>query len=403
MTSHLKNPVQSNPKLNFAAPLAYLLCALAIPLALAGCSPSASESKMTSYTASEKPTDSAQTFQITPDQLNHIQVVPVAKENLPRTLRLTGAVAYNAFETAPVFSPIGGPVQQILATPGQIVHRGQPLLLVTSPDFSVSRSAYIKARDASALADKLYARSKDLFDHGAVSEADLQQAELAQAQAHADLASATDALRSLGLTDPETVARTTVKATAEIPVIAPINGEVVERLVGPGQLLQAGATQCFTISNTDTVWVLVNVYQSDLASIRSGEDVEISTDTYPDTFHGKISYIAPALDATTRTLQARIVAQNPGKKLKKDMYVNAIVRAAALQNVLTVSDDSILRDTENEPFVYVQANNTEFARRQVTLGDAANGRVQIKSGLKEGERVAAHGSLFLQFMNSLQH
>ena len=403
MTSHLKNPVQPNSKLIFAAPLVSLLCALAIPLALAGCSPSASESKMTSYTASEKPTDSAQTFQITPDQLNHIQVVPVAKENLPRTLRLTGAVAYNAFETAPVFSPIGGPVQQILATPGQIVHRGQPLLLVTSPDFSVSRSAYIKARDASALADKLYARSKDLFDHGAVSEADLQQAELAQAQAHADLASATDALRSLGLTDPETVARTTVKATAEIPVIAPINGEVVERLVGPGQLLQAGATQCFTISNTDTVWVLVNVYQSDLAAIRSGEDVEISTDTYPDTFHGKISYIAPALDATTRTLQARIVAQNPGKKLKKDMYVNAIVRAAALQNVLTVTVDSILRDTENEPFVYVQTNNTEFARRQVTLGDSANGRVQIKSGLKQGERVAAHGSLFLQFMNSLQH
>jgi cobalt-zinc-cadmium efflux system membrane fusion protein len=318
-------------------------------------------------------------------------------------LRLTGAVAYNAFETAPVFSPIGGPVQRILATPGQIVHRGQPLLFVTSPDFSVSRSAYIKARDAAALADKLYARAKDLYAHGAIAEADLEQAQLTQAQAHADLASSMDALRALGLKDPDVVARNTVTSTAEIPVIAPIAGEVVERLVGPGQLLQAATTQCFTISNTSTVWVLVNVYQSDLASVRAGEDVEISTDTYPDTFHGKISYIAPALDATTRTLQARIVAQNPQKKLKKDMYVTALVRANALQNALTVPEDAVLRDTENEPFVYVQSGPTEFSRRQVTLGDSAKGRVQVKTGLKEGEKVAGNGSLFLQFMNSLQH
>ena len=284
-----------------------------------------------------------------------------------------------------------------------MVHRGQPLLFVTSPDFSVSRSAYLKARDAAALADKLYARSKDLFGHGAIAEADLQQAELTQAQAHADLASATDTLRALGLKDPEAVARNSASATAEIPVIAPIAGEVVERLVGPGQLLQAGTTQCFTISNTDTVWVLVNVYQSDLAAVHAGQDVEISTDSYPDTFHGKISYIAPALDAATRTLQARIIAQNPGKKLKKDMYVTASVRAAALQNVLTVPDDAVLRDTENEPFVYVQSAPTEFARRQVTLGESNHGRVQLATGVKEGERVAGNGSLFLQFMNSFQH
>ena len=372
-------------------------------LACSGCGPSASESKMTSYTSSEKNADTAQTFQIAPEQMSHIQIAPVLKENLPRTLRLTGAVAYNAFETAPVFSPIGGPVQRILATPGQIVSRGQPLLYVTSPDFSVSRSAYIKARDAAALADKLYARAKDLYAHGAIAEADLEQATLAQAQAHADLASATDALRALGLKDPDAVARNSVTSTSEIPVIAPVSGEVVERLVGPGQLLQAATTQCFTISNTDTVWVLVNVYQGDLAFVRSGQDVEISTDAYPDTFHGKISYIAPSLDATTRTLQARIVAQNPAKKLKKDMYVTATVRAGSLQNVFTVPDDAILRDSENEPFVYVQSGPIKFSRRQVTLGESNHGRVQIKTGLKEGERVAGNGSLFLQFMNSLQH
>jgi len=384
-----------------------LVCLLAIPFAAAcaGCSSgtSESESKMTSYTSREQKADTAQTFQITQDQLAHVQVVAVQRENLPRTLRLTGAVAYNAFQTSPVFSPIGGPVHEILATPGQIVGRGQPLLLVTSPDYSVARSAYIKARDTYELSDKLFNRAKDLYAHGAIAEADLQQAESAHAQAHADLESSSDALRALGLKDPEGVAKNPVQSTAEIPVIAPVAGEVVERLVGPGQLLQAGATQCFTISDTGTVWVLVNVYQSDLAFVHQGQVVEISTDAYPETFHGKISYIAPALDATTRTLQARIVTQNPAKKLKKDMYVTATVRAAALQNVLTVPDDAVLRDTENEPFVYVQTAPTEFARRQVTLGESNNGRVQVKSGVKESERVAGNGSLFLQFMNSLQH
>ncbi len=388
-----------NRKIRFTC----LACFLAVALAGCGSGSGEAESKMTSYTDSEKKADTAQSFQITPEQLGHIQVVPVQKENLPRTLRLTGAVAYNSFLTSPVFAAIGGPVHEILVAPGQFVHQGQPLLTVTSPDYSVSRGAFLKARDAYTLADKLYTRAKDLYAPGAIAEADLEQAETTRNQAHADLESSADTLRALGLKDPEAVAKNPAQSTAEIPVIAPVSGEIVERLVGPGQLLQAGATQCFTISDTSTVWVLVNVYQADLAYVRQGQEVEISTDSYPEKFHGKISYIAPGLDATTRTLQARIVTQNPGKKLKKDMYVTASVRAAALQNVLTVPDAAVLRDTENEPFVYVQTGATEFARRQVTLGEANNGRVQLTSGVKEAERVAGNGSLFLQFMNSLQH
>ena len=375
---------------------------LAVACAACNSGPGESESKMTSYTASERKADTAQTFHITQEQSAHVEIDPVRKENLPRTLRLTGSVAYNSFLTTPVFAAIGGPVHEILVAPGQVVHKGQPLLTVTSPDYSAARSAYIKARDAFALADRMYSRAQDLFAHGAIAEADLQQAESTRTQAHADLESSADALRALGLNDPEAVARNPVQSTAEIPVAAPVAGEIVERLVGPGQLLQAGGTQCFTISDTGSVWVLVNVYQSDLSFIRVGQDVDVATDSYPETFHGRISYIAPSMDATTRTLQARIVAQNPGRTLKKDMYVSAVVRAAALQNVLTVPDTAILRDTENEPFVYVQTAANEFARRQVTLGDSDNGRVQIRNGLNEGERVAGNGSLFLQFMNSLQ-
>jgi cobalt-zinc-cadmium efflux system membrane fusion protein len=392
-------------RVNFLALVAIAAIAAPLSLSLSGCGAGSgeSESKMTSFTSSESKADTAELFSVPKEQMPHIQIVAAEKGPLPRTLRLTGAVAYDAFATTPVFAAIGGPVHEILVAPGQFVQAGQPLLTVTSPDYSAARSAYIKAKDSYALADKFYARAQDLYAHGANSEADLQQAESNRTQAHAEMESSADALRALGLKDPETVIEQSVQSTAQIPVPAPVTGEIVERLVGPGQLLQGGVTQCFTISNTNTVWVLVNVYQSDLPFVHIGDTVEINTESYPDLFHGKISYIAPALDPTTRTLQARIITQNPGKKLKRDMFVTALVGAGSIPDTITVPDAAVLRDTENQPFVYVQTNANQFARRLVTLGSSSKGRTQITSGLKEGEHVVGDGGLFLQFKNSLQH
>jgi membrane fusion protein, heavy metal efflux system len=362
-----------------------------------------SESKMTSYSGGENKDDTAQLFSVPNEQLAHLKIVAVEKSRLPRVLRLPGAVAYNAFKTTPVFTAVGGPVQEILVAPGQVVHAGQALLTVGSPDYSAARSTYMKAQTAFRLADKNYLRSVDLYAHEAIAERDLQQAESDKAQAQADLESSEDALRALGIKDPETMAKSPRQGMPQISVNAPVGGEITERLVGPGQLLAAGATQCFTISDMSTVWVQVNVFQSDMGFVRNGDGVEINTDTYPEAFHGRISYISPALDATTHTLQVRIVTENHGEKLKKDMYVTATVQAGAIADALTVPDAAVLHDTENQPFVYVQTDANHFARRVVQTGDSQNGRTQIKGGLKEGERVVGDGSLFLQFKNSLQH
>lgn len=388
-----------------AASLAATAAGVVFLVAGCGSGPGEAESKMTSYSGAESAAESAALFTVPTEQMAHVQVVAVEKSTIPRVLRLTGAVAYNAFKTTPVFSAIGGPVHELLVTPGQTVEKGQPLLLVNSPDYSMARSGYLKARDAFLLADKFYNRANDLYAHGAIAESDFQQAESNRAQAQAELQASEDALRVLGITDPESLIKNPPKATAQVPVLAPVSGEIVERLVGPGQLLQAGATQVYTISDMSSVWVLVNVYQSDVAYVHLGDNVEVATDAYPQVFHGKISYIAAALDPSTRTLQARIVTENPGKKLKKDMYVTATVNAGAIANALTVPDASVLRDTENRPFVYVQSTTkqNEFARRLVELGGTRGGRTQVTSGVKEGEHVVGDGSLFLQFKNSLQH
>ncbi len=384
----------------------FTFAAITLGSVLTGCGSGSaeSESKMTSYSGTETKGDTASFFTVPEDQMSHIQIVAVEKTKLSRLLRLTGNVTYNSFRTTPVFSAIGGPVHEILVAPGETVRAGQPLLTVNSPDYSAARSAYIKARDAYALAEKIYARAQDLYSHGAIAESDLQQAESGRTQAQADMQSSEDALRALGLNDPQAVVKNPPKMTSQIPVIAPVSGEIVERLVGPGQLLMAGATQIFTISDMSQVWVLVNVYQSDLAFVHVGDSVDILTDSYPEIFHGKISYVAPALDPATRTLQARIVTSNPAKKLKKDMYVSAAVQAGTIRDALTVPDAAVLRDTENQPFVYVQTKvPSQFERRLVKLGDTQAGRTQITGGLKEGERVVGDGGLFLQFKNSLQH
>jgi len=361
------------------------------------------ESKMTSYTANESASDTAQLFSVPQDQLPHIKVVPVEKTPLQRVLRLPGSVAFNQFKTTPVFPAVGGPVHEILVAPGQVVLSGAPLLTVNSPDYSVARSAYIKAKEALQLANKTFVRSQDLCAHGAIAESDLQQAEATRNQAEADVVASKDTLHALGIKDPDSVLKNPNKTTLEIPLLAPVGGEVVERLVGPGQLLQSGVTQCFTISDMSEVWVLVNVYQSDLAYVRLGDSVSINTESYPESFHGKISYVAPALDPNTHTLQARIVTENPGRKLKKDMYVVASVLAGVNPYALTVPDAAVLRDTENQPYVYVHAQNNQFARRLVKIGDSNAGRTEIASGVKEGEQVVGDGALFLQFKNSLQH
>jgi cobalt-zinc-cadmium efflux system membrane fusion protein len=332
--------------------------------------------------------------------MSHVQIVKIQPTTLTRTLRLTGAVAYNGFRTTPVISQISGPVSRVVAVPGQRVRQGEVMFYVASPDYSQLRTNYLKARDAYALAQKAYARAKDLYDHKAIAEQALEQAESAEVQAGGDLASSLAALKVLGIADPEELVKS--PPSFEVPVKAPIGGEVVEQDIAAGQLLQAGATQCFMISDTSSVWVLVNVYQKDLPYVRLGDTVTIETETYPQAFHGKIAYVAASLDPNTRTLQARIDTANPGEKLKKDMYVSASVDAGTIKDAIALPDSAILRDNENEPFVYAATSANEFGRRTVKVGDSLNGQTQVTDGLKPGDQVIGDGGLFLQFANSLQ-
>src|ERR1700722_13693795 len=369
----------------------------AIMVVLGGCQGSGSNS---SNSAGATNSSNPELFTIPQDQMSHVQVLTVQPTTLTRSLRLTGAVAYNSFRTTPVITQVSGPVSKVAVVPGQRVTQGEPMLYVASPDYSQLRTNYLKAKDAYALAQKANARAQDLYQHHAIAEQIVEQAQSAEIQAGGDLVAAQAALKVMGVIDPDELVK--APPSFEVPVKAPIGGLVVEQDVSAGQLIQPGTTQCFMISDVSTVWVLVNVYQKDLPYVRVGDPVTIQTDTYPEVFHGRIAYLAASLDPSTRTLQARIETNNPGEKLKKDMYVVATVNAGTIQNAIALPDAAVLRDTENQPFVYVEASSNQFGRRSVTLGESLNGQTEITSGLKTGDQVIGNGSLFLQFANSLQ-
>jgi membrane fusion protein, heavy metal efflux system len=374
-----------------------LAVATAIMLVLVGCKgPGSNAARSDGATNS----NNAELFAISQDQMSHVRVLTVQPTTLTRSLRLTGAVAYNSFRTTPVITQVSGPVSRVVVVPGQNVREGEPMLYVASPDYSQLRTNYLKAKDAYSLAQKANARAKDLYQHHAIAEQNVEQTESAEVQAGGDLVAAQAALKVMGITDPDALLK--APPSFEVPVRAPIGGLVVEQDVSAGQLIQPGTTQCFMLSDISTVWVLVNVYQKDLPYVRVGDSVAIQTDTYPEVFHGRISYVAASLDPSTRTLQARIETNNPAAKLKKDMYVVATVNAGTIPHAIALPDAAVLRDSENQPFVYAAASPNQFGRRSVTLGESLNGQTEITSGLKAGDRVIGNGSLFLQFANSLQ-
>lgn len=377
--------------------------ALAFLVSFAACHSNDSDraERMTSFSQRASSSTTPQLFTIPQDQIAHVQVVTIEPSTLKHTLRLTGTVEYNAFNTTPVISQVGGPVSRILVVPGQRVKAGQPMLEVSSPDYAQLLDSYLKAEDSYRLAQKNYTRAEDLYQHHAIADRDVEQAESDRNQAQADLNAAEQGMKILGIKNPADLAK--AQSSAQIPVLAPIGGEVVDRLVSPGQVVQAGQTQAFTISDLSTVWVLANVYQADLQYVRSGDDVVVQTDAFPGSFHGKISYISPALDPNTRTLQARIVVNNPGEKLKRDMYCTVTVTAGVISNALAVPNASVLRDDNNQPFVYVLKDENQFSRRDVELGEVQGGQTQIAKGISPGEKVVGNGSLFIQFANSLQH
>lgn len=341
-------------------------------------------------------------FTVPPEQLSHVEVAPVHRETFATELKVTGTVDWNSDHTAQAITQVSGPITRLLVDTGAQVKVGQPLLYVASPDITAAFSTYRKARNRLALAKQNLERNRDLLEHKAISQRDFEQVQADYNDAETDVETAQQALRILGVSAAEIGDAEKDNATVrpELPMRSPIAGTVVQKLVNPGQLIQAGATTAFVISNVSTVWVQAHVYEKDLRSVRVGDAAEVRAPSFPDVFSGKVGYVGNMLDPATRTTPVRVVTANPGGFLKKDQFVDVVIRDKASHDALVVPTSAVLYDAENLPFVYVQVEPGKFAQRQIRLGPQQNGETEVTQGLSESEKVVTQGSLFLQFANS---
>jgi cobalt-zinc-cadmium efflux system membrane fusion protein len=343
-------------------------------------------------------------FTVPREQLAHLRIIPVATSTWAIAIHTTGTVDFDADHTTQAITQVNGPISRILVDTGAQVKAGEPLLYVSSPDVANAISAYRKARNQQQLAQLTLDRTQVLLERGAVAQKDLEAAQATFNDSATDVQNSLQALRIFGVTKQEIdqAERQNVAITPELAVYAPIAGIVVQKLVSPGQLIQAGATTCFMISDVSTVWVQGHIFDRDLPSVRLGDTVEESNPAFAQKFHGVLSYIGSMMDAATRTTPVRIVTENPAGLLKKDSFIEAVIHTRTQKNVLTVPVSAVLHNEQNEPFVYVEMQPGKFAQRLITVGAQQNDQQEIVSGLKQGDNVVSEGSVFLQFANSYQ-
>jgi cobalt-zinc-cadmium efflux system membrane fusion protein len=377
----------------YARAAALAAAAVAAVLAGSGC---------TSRDGNSAPAVTANNVRLTADQRQHIQLYTLAPARFRRTLEATAAVDFDNDQATSVLAPFSGPVSRLLVSQGDEVGKGRALAVVDSPDFAAAVSAYQKALATARTNRRLADLDKDLVQHNGVSQREFEQAQTDAANAEADRDAALRALVALNV-PPESLEAIGKGQPVSDPgglIRSPVAGTVVEKLITPGELLQAGTTACFTVADLSRVWVIARLFGSDLAAVSVGDPAEVVTGTDTHNFPGKVDKISALVDPDTRAVNVRVVVDNPQHALRKGMYVRVLIHSRSENTGLLVPISAVLRDDENLPFVYVAQADGGFARRQITLGYRVEDQYEVPAGLRTGDQVVVAGGLFVQFMQS---
>jgi cobalt-zinc-cadmium efflux system membrane fusion protein len=379
----------------FPRALAVAVMAVATVMAFTGCSPKIANNPQTSFVT-------AGNLTLTAAQRQNIHLYTVEPSKFRKTIETTGAVTFDNDQATSVLAPFSGPVSRLLVSLGDQVKKGDPLAGVDSPDFATAISTYRKALATAQTARRLADLDKDLLQHHGVAQREEEQAETDATNAEADRDAALQALVSLkvGSQTIKDIQEGRPISRLEGMIRAPIAGTVVEKLITPGELLQAGTTPCFTVADLSRVWVMAQVFGSDLASVSLGDPAEVVTGIASNNFSGTVDNISALVDPDTRSVVVRVVVENPGDFLKKQMYVRVLIQARQENTGLLVPVSAILRDDEKLPFVYVAQPDGSFARQRVTLGYRAGDQYDIAAGLQAGDQIVVEGGIFVQFMQT---
>lgn len=343
-----------------------------------------------------------------------IALSEVKLDRLPEVLRVTGRIGVNENQTARVGAITQGRVVRVHANVGDTVERGQRLAEMHSHDVHDIRAEltkgradldrrrselqfFSKARDRAARLHSLKAASLEQLQR---AEADVTIAEQAVVSAQAEIDRIIEHLHYLGVS-PEAehparaVAPGSLEPTEWIPIVAPLAGIVLKRMVTPGAVVSA-SSDLFEIGNLSTLWVNGEVHEKYLPSLKVGLPVEVSVQAYPgSTFAGRLTYVGETLDSVTRTVQLRCETRNLERKLKPEMYATITISLGQTVEAPLIQTSAIT-DVGGNSVVFVHEGDARFQVRRITLGREAGSLTEVLEGLRLGEKVASSGSFLLK-------
>ena len=327
--------------------------------------------------------------------------IEVAVEHqVAASLDASGRIAFDDLRVSHVFSPASGRVVRIVASPGEHLRKGDPLLEIESPEVGLAMSDLGKAEADLGAAERDLKRQRELVEAHAGAQRDLDQAQSAYDRARAEVARARQRAATFRRQGAEGVSQRFV-------LRAPIEGDVIARNANPGTEVQgqtsgASAVELFTIGSIDPVWAYADVFEVDLARVKAGAPVAVKVVAYPDrVFNGRVDWISTALDPASRTARVRCTLRNPARLLLPEMYATLAIETPA-RKALAVPRSAIVH-VGDERVVFVQTGTPEngllkFQRRRVVVEEAENDPVPVKSGLLPGEPVVISGGLLLSGM-----
>jgi RND family efflux transporter MFP subunit len=344
-----------------------------------------------------------QRLTLTPEQLRSAQLKIETVGEAPSTeaagQMATGVVQANSYKETPVVSLVGGIVRNVSAELGQSVKRGQRVAVVFSNELADAQARYLTAAAVLDEHHRHHMRTAKLVEIGAASRQELEMATSQLRDAESNLANLRQKLMLLGLSAQRIDSLdSTSQISSEVNVTAPNAGTITSRSVNPGEVIEANR-ELMRVTDLSTVWVVGQVYEKDLATVRVGSGANFTSDAYPgQVFRGRVTYVDPKIEPATRTAQVRIEMANPRQMFKIGMYVNVAFGAlgAAEKTVATVPKDAV-QTIGNQQVVFIATDkDNEFILRPVRLGPESNGVYLVREGLNVGDRVITQGSFLLR-------
>ena len=340
---------------------------------------------------------------LTPEQLRSVQLKIETVGEAPSTeaagQMATGVVQANSYKETPVISLVGGIVRSVSAQLGQNVKRGQPVAVIFSNELADTQARYLTAAAVLDEHHRHHMRTAKLVEIGAASRQELEMATSQLRDAESNVANLRQKLMLLGLSAQRIDSlSSTSQISSEVNITAPNSGTVTSRTVNSGEVIEANK-ELLRVTDLSTVWVVGQVYEKDLATVRVGSGANVTSDAYPgQVFRGRVTYVDPKIDPATRTAQVRIEMANPRQVFKIGMYVNVAFGALDVgEKTMPVVPKDGVQAIGNQQFVFVATDKpNEFLMRPVNLGAESNGFYPVIQGVNVGDRIVTEGSFLLR-------